>query len=303
MSAEAFIAKKFHASTMAEIEQAAGMIAECEAQGFVLTLRQLYYQFVARGLIANRLSEYKRLGGIIRDARRAGLIDWSSIEDRTRNLSTWRSYRNPQTAVLETARGYAEDLWRRQRYRPEVWIEKEALTGVIEPVCGRWRLPSFPARGNGSYSELYRAGKRFARYRHEERVPLVLYLGDHDPTGLDATRDVRERLAMFARADIEVRRIALNMDQVAAHAPAPNPAKETDSRYAAYVREFGAECWEPDALDPAAIDALIEADHRRRRRPRLEFGRGPRKRKPGAYRPDRGEVERSLRRPRRRRRR
>jgi hypothetical protein len=145
MSAEAFIAKKFHASTMAEIERAVAMIAEYEAQGFVLTLRQLYYQFVARGLIANRLSEYKRLGGIIRDARRAGLIDWSSIEDRTRNLSTWRSYRNPQTAVLETARGYAEDLWRRQPYRPEVWIEKEALTGVIEPVCGRWRPPVSPS--------------------------------------------------------------------------------------------------------------------------------------------------------------
>jgi hypothetical protein len=85
-------------------------------------------------------------------------------------------------------------------------------------------------------------------------------LGDHDPTGLDASRDVRERLKMFARTEIEVRRVALNIDQVEAYRPPPNTAKETDSRYVAYVSEFGPECWELDALDPTVIDALIEAE-------------------------------------------
>jgi hypothetical protein len=220
----------------------------------------LFYQFVARALLANRMNEYKRLGQIISDARRAGLIDWSSIEDRTRNLSTWRSYRSPEDAVAELADAYAENLWRRQPSYIEVWIEKEALIGVLEPVCARWRLPSFPARGNGSDSELFRAGQRFARILAGGQAPIVLYLGDHDPTGIDATRDVRERLAMFARADIEVRRIALTINQVRRYNPPPNPAKETDSRYGAYVREFGSDCWELDALDPSVIDALIEAE-------------------------------------------
>jgi hypothetical protein len=260
MSVEAFITRKFHKATLAEIEHANAIIAEYEERGFVLTLRQLFYQFVARALIANLQNEYKRLGRIVSDGRRAGLIDWASIEDRTRNLSIWRSYQNPEDAVRELAEGYIENPWRRQPAYIEVWIEKEALIGVIEPVCARWRLPSFPARGNGSDSELYRAAKRFADALLAGRRPLVLYLGDHDPTGLDATRDVRERLSMFTRADIEVRRVALNIDQVQAYGPPPNPAKDTDSRYAAYVREFGPDCWELDALDPTTIDALIEAE-------------------------------------------
>ena len=245
---------------MAEIERALAVIAEYEALGFTLTLRQLFYQFVARALIANLLSEYKRLGHIIRDARRAGLIDWDAIEDRTRSLNGWAFYRNPENAILEAAESYAEDLWRGQRYRPEVWIEKEAVVGVVEPACRRWRLPSFPARGNGSDSELYLAGQRFARLLKAGCTPLVLYFGDHDPTGLDAIRDVRERLKMFAHADIEVRPLALTMAQVERYAPPPNPAKETDSRYAAYARQFGPDCWELDALDPRVIDALIEAE-------------------------------------------
>jgi hypothetical protein len=260
MSVERFIDKTFRNSTMAEIDRAGAIVAEYMAKGFVLTLRQLFYQFVARALIENLLSEYKRLGHIIRDARRAGLIDWDAIEDRTRGLDSWRTYSSPQDALLETAEQYAEDCWRGQRWRPEVWIEKEALVGVIEPVCQRWQLPSFPARGNGSDSELYRAGNRFAQAIDAGLIPLVLYLGDHDPTGLDATRDVRERLAMFARAEIEVRRLALNMNQIERYRPPANPAKETDTRYQAYVRQFGPECWELDALDPAVIDALIETE-------------------------------------------
>jgi hypothetical protein len=260
MSAERFVAKRFHASTLAVIDRANAIIAEYEARGFVLTLRQLFYQFVSRAAIANAQSEYKRLGAIIRDGRRAGLIDWDAIEDRTRGLENWRTYDAPEDAIREIAEGYAEDPWPGQRCRPEVCIEKDALTGIIEPVCRRWMLPSFAARGNGSDSELYRAGRRFARMLAAGRRPLVLYLGDHDPTGLDASRDVRERLKMFARADIEVRRVALNMDQVERYRPPPNTAKETDSRYVAYVSEFGPECWELDALDPNVIDALIEAE-------------------------------------------
>jgi hypothetical protein len=260
VSCETFVAKNFRSSTKAEIEGAQAIIAEYQVKGFVLTLLQLFYQFVSRALIANEQSEYKRLGAIVRDARRAGLIDWAAIEDSTRGLEAWRAYLDPQAALREVAEGYAQDPWRGQRWRVEVWIEKEALVGVIEPVCERRRLPYFAARGNGSDSELYRAGKRFASQLRAGQAPLVLYLGDHDPTGIDATRDVRERLKMFARAEIEVRRVALNIDQVEAYRPPPNTAKETDSRYVAYVSEFGPECWELDALDPETIDALIEAE-------------------------------------------
>ena len=143
-------------------------------------------------------------------------------------------------------------------YRPEVWIEKDALIGVIEGVCTEYRVPFFACRGNNSESEQYRAGKRFADHLENGLTPIVLYLGDHDPNGIDMTRDNRDRLAMFARQDVEVRRLALNMDQVKRYRLPPNFAKEKDTRYAAYVHRFGTtECWELDALDPTVIAELI----------------------------------------------
>jgi hypothetical protein len=134
---EAFTDHKFRNATLAVIEQANAIISEFMAQGFTLTLRQLYYQFVARDLIENKQSEYKRLGTIIKDGRRAGLIDWAAIEDRTRRMRFHASWSTPASIINTAARQYQEDPWDNQLYRPEVWIEKDALLSVIEGVCGR----------------------------------------------------------------------------------------------------------------------------------------------------------------------
>jgi hypothetical protein len=260
MSCEMFVPKNFRSSALAVIEQANAIIDEYAARGFTLTLRQLYYQFVARALIENKQTEYKRLGAIIKDARRAGLIDWTRIEDRTRNIVWYQSFSNAAEAIEETALCYCEDPWNGQRYRPEVWIEKDALIGVIEGACQELHVPHFACRGNNSESEQYKAGKRFKHYLDFGLIPVVLHLGDHDPNGLDMTRDNRDRLAMFARQNVEVRRLALNIDQIERCTPPPNPAKETDSRYAAYVAQFGTDCWELDALDPTVIADMIRRE-------------------------------------------
>src|SRR5882757_3288882 len=126
---------KFSDASMALIKRCNGIITEYTGQGFRLTLRQLYYQLVSRDLIANKQTEYKRLGSVINDARLAGLIDWDMIEDRTRNVRTIASWSDPADIIDTVARQYKEDLWESQPYRVEVWIEKDALLGVIEPVC------------------------------------------------------------------------------------------------------------------------------------------------------------------------
>lgn len=258
MPREAFIKKTFHRSSMVLINHANGIIENYQAQGFRLTLRQLYYQFVSRDLIPNNLKEYKRLGSVINDARLAGLVDWSAIEDRTRNVRALPDWTAPSAIVEGAAQQYREDLWRSQAYRPEVWIEKDALVGVVEPVCHRWRVPIFACRGYTSQSEQWRAGKRFAGVRAGGQRPIVFHLGDHDPSGMDMTRDNRVRLEMFARHGVEVRRLALNFDQVEQYGPPPNPAKETDSRSGPYIEEFGESSWELDALEPTVIDGLID---------------------------------------------
>jgi len=106
---ESFKKHRFRSATLAVIEQANAIIAEFMAQGFVLTLRQLYYQFVARDLIENRLTEYKRLGTIIRDGRRAGLIDWAAIEDRTRRMRFHASWSTPANIIDAAAPGDNDD--------------------------------------------------------------------------------------------------------------------------------------------------------------------------------------------------
>jgi hypothetical protein len=255
---ETFEDIRFRPATLALIEHANRIIDEYRALGFTLTLRQLFYQFVSRPALGleNSVGDYKRLGRILTDARRSGLIDWGAIEDRTRSVRSTPTWDDPSDIVWECAEEYHEDVWTNQTYRPEVWIEKDALTGVIGGVSDEFRAPWFSCRGNVSDSEMYAAGKRFAKVFNQGQVPIVLHLGDHDPNGLDMTRDVQARLAMFARQDIEVRRLALNLDQTAGLPP--NFAKETDSRYAAYVRRFGAtDCWELDALAPNVISDLV----------------------------------------------
>jgi hypothetical protein len=144
-------------------------------------------------------------------------------------------------------------------FRPEIWIEEAALIGVIKPARERWRVSHMAARGYPSHSELYAAGKRFQGHLEEDLKPVVLYLGDHDPSGLDMTRSLHEERSLYARRPIKVVRLGLNLAQVRDLGLPPNPAKETDTRHAQYVRDT--ECTdscELDALSPAFIDDLIE---------------------------------------------
>jgi hypothetical protein len=261
MACEAFSDYRPQRATMVVIDQANAIIAEYLEQGLKLTLRQLFYQFVARALLENLFGNYKRLGRIVCEARDGGFIDWDAMEDRVREVYFHSAWPSPAARVRAAARAYAEDLWRGQLYRPEVWIEKAALLGVIKAVCDELRVPYFATIGNSSQTLLYDAGKRFADHLDQGLTPLVLHLADHDPNGIDMTRDLRERLARYARADIEVRRIALTMEQVQLYAPPPNPAKEDDKRLPAYVREFGtSDCWELDALSPTVIADLIRSE-------------------------------------------
>lgn len=257
MSKEVFVPKKFRADSIAIIETANEILADYDAQGLVLTLRQLYYQFVARGILPNKQQEYKRLGSIISDARLAGLVDWALMEDRTRYLRKSAAWESPASIVEAVADQYQEDLWLTQSARAEVWIEKDALVGVIERPCEELRVPFFACRGYSSQSAQYEAGARFRRYIRAGQKPVVFHLGDHDPSGIDMTRDNTDRLSMFAREGVRFVRLALNKDQVDQYNPPPNPAKESDSRAAEYIREYGDESWELDALEPSVIGTLI----------------------------------------------
>lgn len=252
-----YIDKRMGDASMVIVQQALQIIYEYDAQGLDLTLRQLYYQFVARGLLENKQSEYNRLGTIISDGRLCGLIPWDKLVDRTRNLMGLETYKSPRDVLKVAADSYRRDLWQEQTWRPEVWVEKEALTGVVSGICHQLRVDFFACRGYNSQSEQWRAGQRMAGYVRDGQRPIVFHLGDHDPSGIDMTRDNQERLSMFAGTPIIVQRLGLNMNQVEELQPPPNPTKLSDSRAAGYVDRFGYESWELDALDPTYIRDLI----------------------------------------------
>jgi hypothetical protein len=275
----------FGADRLAMIRQANVIIDEYRADGFDLTLRQLYYQFVQRDWLANTVANYNRLGACISAARRAGLVDWEMIVDRTRELRSLSHWDTPAEIVDAISKQYRRDMWESQPIYVEVWFEKDALLGVFERSAHAVDVPYFSCRGYSSDSELWAAGQRFraALDNGKERV-VVLHFGDHDPSGIDMTRDIRERSWLFAAKtddddetyvnsgddggktlddlieSIQIVRVALNMDQVRKYNPPPNPAKTTDARFAGYEAKYGVSSWELDALNPRVLDQLVRSN-------------------------------------------
>lgn len=261
MACEVFIPKIFNDEHERIIEHANYLLADMQEGGFAVTLRSLYYMFVGEERwFSNTLQSYKRFGSIISDARRAGRIDWDLLEDRVREVKKLSHWSSPYDIMDSVCDQYRENLWRGQETRVHLRVEKDTINGIIQPVCERWRVPYVACRGNTSDSEAYAAGKLFQQQINAGLYPVVLYVGDHDPSGMDMTRDNIERLAMFAGEEIEVRRIALNYDQVAEHRLPGNPAKITDSRARGYIARFGDESWEVEALRPRLLEAVIETE-------------------------------------------
>ncbi|MBL4769515.1 MAG: hypothetical protein JKY94_17715 [Rhodobacteraceae bacterium] len=251
------------AASKQTVETANAIIEEYEADGYTLTLRQLYYQFVQRGYIENTTRSYKNLGSLITKAREAGLLSWTAIEDNERVLKEWHIQENERMIIAGLETDLVLDKWAQQDTYVEVWVEKAALAEVVGRAASQFQVPYLACKGFLSASAAWRAGQRFEYAQAQGKDCVVLHLGDHDPSGLDMTRDNQDRLDIFAGEHaVEVRRLALNMSQVEQYTPPPNPAKMTDSRAAGYVQRYGGSSWELDALEPAVISDLITDDLR-----------------------------------------
>jgi hypothetical protein len=257
---ELFIEHRFTKATRTVLDQGIKILDEYMAKGFVLTLRQLFYQYVARKYLPNQQTAYAKVCRVIGDARNAGLVDWAAIEDRSRELNSVPYDASPTAAIEFAADTYRENFWLDQPYYPIVAIEKDALLGVIEDVCRHeFGVDHLSIHGSSSDTRLYDLGKKCADAIKRGKIPVVLLLTDHDPTGWDMRRDVKERLARYARKSVKVLVLGLTLRQARDQYDLPvNFAKETDPRYEAYVEEFDTtDCWELDALSPEVIVDLI----------------------------------------------
>jgi len=253
------------------------IIDEYAQNGYVLTLRQLYYQLVSRAVIPNEQKEYAKLSTLLVKGRMAGIVDWEAIEDRLRvpDLPYW--VHDIPDAIQDTINSYRLDRQKDQNNYTELWVEKDALSGVLKRITHHFHVRLMVNRGYSSCTAMHDAYKRLAMAKVNEKKSFILYLGDHDPSGLDMVRDISDRLEEFGlnycpyiwyeddpanmdAMDFTIQHIALTQGQIKQYNPPPNPTKVKDPRAKDYLGKFGQTCWEVDALPPNVLNKLVTAE-------------------------------------------
>ena len=243
------------------------IIDEYRQDGYILTLRQLYYQLVSRDIIPNQQKEYAKLSGLLVKGRMAGIVDWDAIEDRIRVPFIPYSVDDIEDAIQDTIDQYRLDRQDGQKVYVELWVEKDALSGVLKRITSHYHINLMVNRGYSSCTAMHDAYERIVRAINDGRKAFILYLGDHDPSGLDMVRDIKERLEGFGLnyvGDYEddegftVRHIGLTDEQVKKYNPPSNPAKFSDPRAKDYIQKYGKVSWEVDALNPKILNKLVE---------------------------------------------
>jgi hypothetical protein len=238
----------------ARLEMVNEILEEYKEDGYVLTLRQLYYQLVSRDVIPNQQIEYTRLSNVLKKGRMAGIVDWSSIEDRVRKPKLPYWVHDIPDAINDLIKQYRLNRMKGQEQKIEIWVEKDALSNVLSRVSEKYHIRLMVNRGYSSVSAMYDA------YQRLNSGDTILYFGDHDPSGLDMVRDIRERLFAFNELDVSVVPVALTMEQIRKFNPPPNPAKIQDPRADWYISQWGKTSWELDALPPKELIRLAETE-------------------------------------------
>jgi hypothetical protein len=254
-----YIPKTFYKKTAELLSECDAICTTYAAKGYTLTLRQLFYQLVATNKIENTVREYKNLGVVVTDGRYAGWLDWEHITDRVRVIQRKPRWQDVEDFVNVVAPQFAVDTWQKQLYRPEVWIEKDALIELAAEACEPLDVPYIAVKAYNSASAMWEATKRFREYRRDGQIPLILHLGDHDYTGDDCSRFLQERMTLLTDGLVELRRLALNRDQIEKYELPPQPGKQADPRFRGYLEKHQTtEVWELDALPPDVIVRIIE---------------------------------------------
>lgn len=233
------------------------IIDEYAEDGYKLTLRQAYYQLVSRDIILNKKAEYAKLSSLIVKGRMFGIVDWDAIEDRLR--IPYRPYwvEDIPSAIDDTIDQYRLDRQKRQDTYIEVWVEKDALSGILKRITSHYHVRLMVNRGYCSCTALHDAYERFEWREKRGDKTIILYFGDHDPSGLDMIRDIKARLNEFG-AYPTIKHIGLTQEQIKKYDPPTNPAKITDPRAKWYIQKYGNVSWEVDALSPQVLHQIIK---------------------------------------------
>ncbi len=282
------------------LDACAGIITSYQGQGLRLTLRQLFYQLVTRNIITNEEKSYANLSTLVSNGRLIGVLDWEAIEDRGRLPKTPTEFSSLSELVEAALRSYRLPRLAGQPNYVELWVEKDALAGVLAPLAREFHVVLQVNKGYASQSSMWEAACRIDRLCRDEEGcvvsdAIILYLGDLDPSGEDMVRDIQERLDLFLRGylnmeegdfdrfafsdmshyspaagveiegsgdevSLQVVKIGITPEQVKTFRPPPNPAKLSDSRAAKFIVKHGRHSYEVDALPPNVLQELVRAE-------------------------------------------
>ena len=218
-----------------------------------MTVRQVFYQATFRGVVEKNEAGYGKVKKDLADMRRAGAMPYSWLADNTRWMRKSTTFGGIREALADTARLYRKSLWRNASTYVEVWLEKDALAGVVVPVTDLYDVPLMVARGYASLTFLHSAAAQIA----ELDVPAYIYhLGDFDPSGVNAGEKIEQTLRELAPgAEIHFGRLAVLPQQITDWRLPTRPTKTTDSR----AKGFGDISVELDAIHPDRLRYLVQA--------------------------------------------
>jgi hypothetical protein len=239
-------------ATKAEVAARREALLDIIEAGRPMTVRQVFYQATVRGLVEKAESGYAKVQTDLTVMRRAGDLPYDWLADNTRWQRKPRTFSSVEEALKETAKFYRKSLWDDADTYVEIWLEKDALAGVVYPVTSMFDVLLMVARGYASLWFLHTA----AEYINELIVPSYIYhLGDFDPSGVNAGEKIEETLQEVAPdAEIYFERIAVTPEQIEEWGLPTRPTKTSDTR----SKGFGAISVELDAIEPNRLRQLVQ---------------------------------------------
>jgi hypothetical protein len=247
---------KYRNKTLKIIGQVQKLITK--HRGRKLTLRQIFYQLVAKKIIQNNLHAYKNLSYLIAKARKSGDLPWDVMRNHTRFVIKENSWPNYKDFTKKIEKIYHKSKLANQRNYIEIWIEKDSLREWFEPITKEFDIPLVICRGYPSITTLYEASKRLK----EIKKPIyILYFGDFDPSGEDIFRTIKEKLTKdfgISRRKLHIKKVALTLKDIKKYKLPPAPTKATDSRSGKFVKKYGNFAVELEALPVKALEQKIK---------------------------------------------
>jgi hypothetical protein len=242
---------KRHRATKAEVERRREKLFAIVEEKEPMTVRQVFYQATVKGIVEKSEAGYAKVQTDLVLMRKAGDLPYGWLADNTRWQRKPRTFDSVEEALRDTARFYRKSLWTDAGAYAEVWLEKDALAGVVDPITDMYDVPLMVARGYASLSFLHSA----AEYINDLEVPTYIYhLGDHDPSGVNAGEKIEETLCELASdAEIYFERLAVTSEQIISWNLPTRPTKTSDTR----SKNFGAVSVELDAIEPDRLRDLV----------------------------------------------